>query len=97
MLTTSGQETGQSLKLRQTWLKLTILLEMEASDTRARSTPATTRVLGILLDPLTDQLRMPLRANHLGKCKGKKMGPDLDLLEAGNSCQKRSPNMLFGV
>ncbi|MCP3662851.1 MAG: hypothetical protein GY696_10195 [Gammaproteobacteria bacterium] len=26
---------------------------------------------------------MPLRANHLGKKKGKKLGPDLELLEAG--------------
>ncbi|MCP3661037.1 MAG: hypothetical protein GY696_00850, partial [Gammaproteobacteria bacterium] len=35
-----------------------------------------TKVLGV-------QLRVPLRANHVGKKKGKKLGPDLELLEAG--------------
>ncbi|MCP3663528.1 MAG: hypothetical protein GY696_13730 [Gammaproteobacteria bacterium] len=38
---------------------------------------------------LTDQLRVPLHANHLGKCKGKKLGPDLDMLEGGELLPKR--------
>ena len=32
---------------------------------------------------------MLLHSNHLGKCKGKKLGPDLDLLEAGELLPKR--------
>ncbi|MCP3664907.1 MAG: hypothetical protein GY696_20825 [Gammaproteobacteria bacterium] len=55
-----------------------------------------TKVLGVLWDPRTDQLRVPLRANHLGKKKANKLGPDLELLEADQLLPQKSPNMLFG-
>ena len=54
-----------------------------------------TKVLGVLLDPPTDQLRVPLPTTWARK-KARSWDQTCTCWRQDNSCQKRSSNTLFG-